>query len=80
MIKLLRVDRQFPCDRREEVLEQVFDGTFVTAATHHEIERMARAYRQRRADGKLDGFGHAIARCVEQPLGRPVAGPAGAAA
>ncbi|TCO81323.1 uncharacterized protein (TIGR02646 family) [Plasticicumulans lactativorans] len=80
MIKLLKLDLQFLCNRREEVLKLVFDEAFMAAATDDELERLAQAYRQRRADGKLDGFGHVLARYAEQLLGRPVAEPAGGAA
>lgn len=80
MIKLLKLDIQFLCNRREEVLKQVFDAAFVADATEDELERLALAYRQRRADGRLDGFGHVLARYAEQLLGRPVAEPVGGAA
>ena len=80
MIGLLKLDLQFLCNRREEMLKRVFDAEFVAAATDDELERLARAYRQRRADDRLDGFGHVLARYAEQLLGRPVAEPAGGVA
>lgn len=72
MIKLLKLDVQFLCNRREEVLMRVFDAAFVAAATDDELERLAHAYRLCRADSRLDGFGHVLARYAEQLLGRPV--------
>ncbi len=72
MIGLLDLDLKLLCNRRESVLKQVFDDAFVEGATNDELERLARAYRQRRTDGRLDGFGHVLARYAEQLLGRQV--------
>ena len=75
MICLLKLDIEFLRNRREEVLKRVFDADFLRGAGDDELERLARAYRQRGADGRLDGFGHVLARYAEQLLGRQVVGP-----
>jgi hypothetical protein len=55
-----------------EVLQRVFDNDFVQGASTSDLERLAQAFRRPDGSGRLDGFGHVLARYAEQLLGRRV--------
>lgn len=69
MSDLLRLDLAFLRSRRREVLASVFDVDFLTTASDEELRRLAAAYREPDATGRLQSFGHAVARYAEQLAG-----------
>jgi len=69
---LLKLDIEFLRNRREEVLKRVFDNDFVQEASTSDLERLAQAFRRPDGSGRLDGFGHVLARYAEQLLGHRV--------
>lgn len=69
MCGLLKLDIEFLRNRREEVLQRVFDNDFVQGASTSDLERLAHAFRRPDGSGRLDGFGHVLARYAEQLLG-----------
>lgn len=72
MSNLLQMDIVFLRNRRLDALTTTFDDTFIESATDEELETLAKAFRQRDADGHLESFGHVLARYAEQLLGRAV--------
>lgn len=70
MSGLLKLDLAFLRNRRQEVLARVFDADFLATVSDDELQRLAAAYREPDGQGKLPGFGHVIARYVEQLLGQ----------
>lgn len=74
MTDLLKLDIGFLRNRRGEALTRLFDSAFIASATVEELQTLVRAYRQPEAAGKLDSFGHVLARFAEdlaqQPTGR----------
>ena len=68
MSQLLRLDLEFLRNRRQEVLALVFDPEFLDTASDEELRKLADAYRTHDGDGNLEGFGHVLARYVEQLL------------
>lgn len=72
MRDLLKLNIKFLRNRREEVLKQVYDDEFVQGASTSELERLAQAFRRPDDSGRLDGFGHVLARYAEQLLGHGV--------
>ena len=72
MSNLLRLDIDFLRNRRREALTAAFDEMFIGTATNEELVALAIAFRQRDSAGKLESFGHVLARYAEQLLGREV--------
>lgn len=72
MSELLKLDIAFLMNRRRAVLATVFDIDLLTTASDEELHRLAGAYRESDREGKLQSFGHVVARYAEQLLGRSV--------
>lgn len=70
MLKVLQLDISFLRDRRAETLRRVFDDAFVTSASDEELSQLAEGFRTPDEAGRLDNFGHVVARYAEQMLGR----------
>ena len=68
MIKLLALDSPRLCSQREEKIKSTFDAAFLETVTADELKALRDAYRRPKPDGKLESFGHAIARYAEQQL------------
>ena len=69
MAELLRLDVKFLRERRAEALKRAFVYQFVSSASAEDLVRLAQAYRQPDATGRLTGFGHVLSRYAEQLLG-----------
>jgi len=72
MVKLLKLDISFLCDRRAEVLKSVFDDKFMESASNQDFEKLALAFRQPNNEGNLTEFGHVMSRYAEQQVGYEV--------
>lgn len=69
MVGLLKLDIRFLRNQRAEALKSVFDDEFVSSATDEDLARLAQAYREPDAQGRLTSFGHVLSRYAEQLLG-----------
>jgi uncharacterized protein (TIGR02646 family) len=69
MTSLLRLDLEFLRNRRLAVLSEVFDPQFIASATNEELAKLVDGYQQRDRAGRLENFGHVVARFAEQLLG-----------
>jgi len=68
MSELLKLDQAFLRSCRREVLASVFDPDFLLTATDEELGRLAAAYGEPDAEGRLESFGHVLRRFIEQLL------------
>lgn len=71
MSGLLDLDNAFLRARREAVLALVFDADFLATASDAELRKLADAGRSPDAQGKIESFGHVVARYAEQLLPTP---------
>lgn len=70
MTELLQLDISFLRGRRAEALKSVFNDEFMGSASDEELKKLAEAYRQPDASGRMTSFGHVLARYAEQLLAR----------
>lgn len=68
MIELLQLDIPFVRNRREAVLQLVFDPAFLQSVTKEELELLRVNARAKNTQGKISSFGHVISRFAEQRL------------
>lgn len=68
MRELLRLDLEFLRNRRQRVLNTIFDPDFLATVSDADLRKLAEAYREPDQDGKLASFGHVIVRYTEQLL------------
>lgn len=68
MRELVKLDIPFLRNRREEVLQRTFDASFIDTATEIELMTLRDAFLSRDVDGKLQSFGHVLARYAAQCL------------
>lgn len=66
MIKLLQLGIPSLRNRRQAVLEGVFDNAFLESATSAELETIRTVYRTRDNAGHFADFAHVVARFAEQ--------------
>lgn len=68
MRELVKLDIPFLRNRREEVLRRTFDPSFIDTATENELKTLRDAFLNRDVDGRLQSFGHVLARYAAQCL------------
>ncbi len=68
MVERLKLYIPFLCNRRGAEISSVFDIEFLETVTMQELEKLRDTYRARSADGKVQSFGHVLARFAEQRL------------
>lgn len=66
MINLLQLGIPSLRNRRQAVLEGMFDNAFLESATDVELARICATYRTRNSAGQFEDFAHVIARFAEQ--------------
>ncbi len=62
MIEILALDSPVLNAQRLDVLSRVFDDAFLATMTSEDLEALTQAYRRRDRDGKMEPFGHVVAR------------------
>lgn len=68
MIDVLALDIGYLNNRRQEVIQRVFDSTFVDSASDEDFETLVTTLRAKRL-GEQQAFDHVVARFAEQLLG-----------
>lgn len=68
MVELLQLDIAFLRNRRGSQVRSVFAPAFLETVTMQELEKLRDSCRVRDAQGKVQSFGHVLARFAEQRL------------
>jgi hypothetical protein len=67
MIAVLALDIAYLNNRRNQVIQRVFDNDFLSEASNEDLRKMAAGYRAVETDPQVP-FSHVIARYAEQLL------------